>query len=237
MKLEGLKTEKEKAGIKAVINGTLGLIGGAVPGAAEAGAVIMALAEADYGSAAEAQANFPYGEYIGKYADSTGMQVAHTQISNVISGYYEYKRISQEIAETEEYLRNAELSQGIRVKFELLDESGKEAAGSERIAGEGILLPQTVLNLEKWETEGIGAYLEEEGIVGKPMEDMVRDLIKINTGNKEWEMMINGGDISSIEPETLSQYICEIDEYIEENYEKKVADISTWVRRGATSNE
>ena len=241
MEIENLKMQRDNIAINTVKKSGYALMDKIIPGAS----VVIGLADTyiENGMKIEtedlltAQSKFPFQDYVEVYDNSEGAKFIHGHINEALDVYFEYGKLSGEIEEKQKYLHTLEFSQGINMKFTLLDEEGKNIEGTDKIiqTGEGVILPQASQNLARWEAEGIGVYLKDIGMNKEEMNDAIVVLKEINVGSLEWEIMINGGVIENISPDIISKYIVEMQSKLEEEFDKKY-DIGEWLREGV-SNE
>lgn len=232
IEIDKLKEEREKVPLNTIVKGITMLTDKVLPGSSYIIPLIKALEDGGFSDVAEAQIGFPYEDYIASFDPSDGQKLTRSEFDSILSAYFEYQELSRKIAEKQTMLNNIELTQAVWSEYKLFDENGELVADAEMLEGGGVMLPQAMKNLSRWEEEGISVFLRESGISKDHIENiLLPNLKKENKGKEGWDSLICGGDISSIPPEELSNYILSIQSYLETHCPDDY-DISKWLREG-----
>ncbi len=237
-----LREQKEQLSVDTLVKGITMVTDKVLPGASYIIPIIEALEQGGFESLAEAQTGFPYEKYMKSYTPSEGAVLTRKEIDNVVNAYFKYQKLNRQIEEKQRTLYNMNVAQAIQIECRLYDEQGryfvpdkdKEPSQGKALAGEGILLPQAVKNLSRWEEEGIVAYLHDCGISNT---DEIIERLKIKYNDSEdLETMIDGGDFSNIPQDTFVSHMQKIDIYMK-SINIGENSIGQWVREGGQFNE
>lgn len=233
-----LKEKKKKLAINSVVKGITMLTDKVLPGSSYIIPIVNALDCGEYNNVVEAQLGFPYEDYVAFYESTEGQKLTRSEFDSILEAYFEYQELEQQIEEKEKILNSIELAQAIRIKYKFFDENGNYyvPTGADKsvlgvsLTGGGVMLPQAAKNLIQWEDEGIRVFLRARGMSENKIEDIIPFLEKEYCGEQEWDILIYGGDISSISQEMLSSHIIDIEGWITQNTDISDCDISQWLR-------
>ena len=234
LRIEIDKLEKERREIAArlIVDGITSALEEAFPGISYILPIAESLSEGTFTDEIKGKQVFPYEKYISSYEETTGKKITKDEINLIISAIFKEQELNAQIDRAEDEIWHLIFSQGISMDVNLCDSQGVSLESNEIIAGSGILLPQAKKNLHKWETGGIEAVLEDMGMDELVIDDKVEKLREINVGQENWEILLNGGDISGMQVSELSDYIKDIEGKLGVEY-----DISMWLKKGVSSNE
>lgn len=231
IELDKLKEEREKVPLNTIVKGITMLTDKVLPGSSYIIPLIKALEDGGFSDVAEAQIGFPYEDYIASYDPSDGQKLTRSEFDSILSAYFEYQELSRKIAEKQTMLHNIELTQAIWMEYKLFDENGEVVADAEMLEGGGVMLPQAMKNLSRWEQDGLAVFLRDNGMSEADIKKILPKIEQKNKNKEGWESLLYGGDISSIPPEELSNYILSIQSYLETHCPDDY-DISKWLREG-----
>lgn len=230
-----LKEKRDVILVKAAADGMISLVDKGIPGTKECAALVKALAELDYENMTEAMLDFPYDEYCDSYKASTGKKITKDGIKKVIGAFFEYQNITNQINENEEILKEGIFSQAIQMDFRLYDEQDNiiQGSDSEMLVRNGFILPQTTLNIQKWNERGLDVYLESLKYDEEQIRDIKGALMREYAGDLDWQLIIHGTTESTktiidISPSKLSTYIMYIENEMHEDYGTENGSVRKW---------
>ena len=229
--LNKLKEERDQVPINTVVKGITMLTDKVLPGSSYIIPLIKAIEDGGFRDVAEAQVGFPYEEYIASCDPTEGQKLTRSEFDSILSAYFQYQELNQKIDEKLTMLQNIQLTQAIWMEYKLYDEEENLVANAEMLEGGGVMLPQAMKNLTRWEEEGISVFLRESGISYADIKEVVPKIEQKNKGQEGWDSLIYGGDISAIPQDDLSKYILSIQSYLETHCPDDY-DISKWLREG-----